>query len=42
MQSRTLKKMKKKYKKAMHKGNLLVEMAEDMKDLIVNAKKLKK
>lgn len=36
------KQMKRKMKKVLSKGNLMVEMAQDMVDFMMKAKKLKK
>ena len=38
MKNNSMNKMKKTMKKSMKKSNVLVEMAEDFKDLITNAK----
>ena len=42
MKNNSMNKMKKTMKKSMKKSNVLVEMAEDFKDLITNAKVYKK
>ena len=42
MKNSSINKMKKAMKKKMKKSNVLVEMAEDFKDLITNAKVYKK
>jgi len=42
MKNKMLKKAKRKLKKGMAKRNLLVEMADDMMDIIKNAKIYKK
>lgn len=42
MKNKMLRNMKSKFRKSNMKGNILVEMAEDMKDIIAKAKKYKK
>ena len=42
MNNKSMKKMKRALRKGKIKGNLLVEMAEDFKDLITNAMSYKK
>ena len=42
MKSKMMKKANRKLRKAKMKGNLLMEMAEDFKDLVANAKVYKK
>lgn len=42
MKNNSMNKMKRTMKKSMKKSNVLVEMAEDFKDLITNAKVYKK
>ena len=42
MKNNSMNKMKRTMKKIMKKSNVLVEMAEDFKDLITNAKVYKK
>lgn len=42
MKNKAMNKMKKSMKKNMMKSNLLVEMADDFKDLVTNAKIYKK
>lgn len=42
MKNKMLRNMKSKMRKSKMKNNMLVEMAEDMKDIIAKAKKYKK
>ncbi|WP_294351220.1 hypothetical protein [uncultured Clostridium sp.] len=42
MKNKMLRNMKSKMRKSKMKNNILVEMAEDMKDIIAKAKKYKK
>lgn len=42
MKNRSMNKMRRTMKKTMRKANVLVEMAEDFKDLVTNAKVYKK
>jgi len=42
MKNKMLRNMKSKFKRNGMKNNILVEMAEDMKDIIAKAKKYKK
>lgn len=42
MKSKMMNNLKRKINRAMRKGNILMEMAEDFKDLVSNAKNMNK